>query len=190
MLRLAECALQLLLRPFGMTESFRRRPPVVESAMLFALILLCAVGYLTGLLGAQLRHAFLGSFVTLTGALLAAAGVVVFAFLLHMNALILGGSGRFASLFAVLVILLCALFLFVRLPLHLAVSFVPLSAAMVTFNAAVNGFCVAAFLVYLTIAVRSLYAIPIGQAAVALSLIALYAATVAASFRLGLRWFA
>lgn len=190
MLHLAECALQLILHPFGMTESFRRRPPVKESAALFALVLLCVFGYLTGLLGAELRHAFLGSFVTVTGAMVATAGVIVFSFLLHMNALILGGNGRFVTLFSVQVILLCALLVFFRLPLHLLVSLTPLTASVVSFNAVLNLILLTSFFAYLTIAVRSLYQLPFGQAAVAFALLPLYGATVAASFRFGLRWFA
>lgn len=190
MLRVAEMALQLLLRPVGMTESFRRTPPVFESALIFLLIVLAVLAYVTGLLGAELHHAFFSSFVTVSGALLGIAGFVVVTFLLHVNALIFGGRGRYIALFAVLLILLCSLFVFVRLPLTALVSLIPLSPVVVKANAALNALLLVAFLLYALVAVRSLYGMPMGDALLAFCLLLLYAATIAASFKVGLRWFA
>lgn len=190
MFKVIELAAQLLLHPAAMSESFRRRAPAAEGALLLALILLAAVAYLTGLLGSGWRHALVGGVVTASGALLASAGFVVFVFLLHVNARIFGGDGRFVSLFSTLLILACALAVLVRLPLHLAVSLLPLTPAVVTANALVNALLLAAFIAYAIVAVRSVHAIPAGEASLALALIVLYAATMAAAFKVGLGWFA
>lgn len=173
----------LLRRPGQAARSFRQNPPWISTLGLMCLIILGIGAFLTGFLHGRPDPTGLGGVLTVTGGMIGLAVFSVFCFGLHLNGRILDGSGRFIHLFVSLLFLLCCLFLFIRLPLWLLVSFLPPMVAG-SWNLWINLTFAVLLLFYTLRLFQILYQLDPGRAVVSLLLMGLYILVFAAVYRL------